>query len=1013
MKQAPHPRRTLTANVPQFDFGTSSNQRSKDDGTTEGIEFLPAVNFDDFHTSIVLGGQGSTDSQLREQEAEQTGQKVRSAGFANNKTITNSTAINVTTADPVTRIARSGSFLRRQNSTTHQGEQLSRIDIMGPPAIPPASRSRRQSQFSTSTSNTHFLRPPRKSVGPGILTSSSSEYELFREVLPSKIESDQATEARRLRDFEGWPKPTKTNASTAKSTPVELASSTRNARAKSVQAPLKPPQGYPFSSSRTPEIPWSMSIDTSRSPMKGTDREPSTPSSGKRLSVMPGHATGLGARTISPTDARRIKRMSMMPIAPPLPQTPPIEMLDQPSIGTRSLANSPSMIPRKSVTPSSSRTTPDPSRKSYNSVISNPLSGTHSSIRNQGASLRIQQSISLSRLPTPKGRCDNISNPNEEEIPPVPAIPKAYESPKNEIDMPFFPTRKSSLPFDTSSLASISADNLSAHSSDRDISIGHLDSRRRSALREKDLQIDHNTDHPSQKIGKSLQPLRLPPINLQRLSTPTAEKIAALRDKSTESRSRPITPPPKSGPLRTPTTPMTASRASFVFRHRYMLDSTPVSAQLRSSSSHYALKSDTASFHADSSSDSSVKEGIDTLVRPKAVSPFMSSSLPKTNGDLDSLRPKPSGDRSVSHAGSDFRSGKLTGPRAQTSTKTLKYDNQSQASSPTQESHSFGVSLRQKLSINRKKSISKTDLNVQDNELPPNPPKHNMMPPPRFPASTTSNGPQLSNPSPILQLNHLRARKPPASPEAVVKHNRPRSDVTTNDLALKQVLNESSEHARIDVSKSKKLLKGSNPPACSLNTYDGHSSSNIVGVHTHLDRDDQMAEEEMKKLASKRKCTEVAARELDELQRRAVPKDKVTSTQALQSARLNIFERGEIVDFKEIFFCGTQSAHKFTGDLEAPTANFGYDDDRGDYNIVHGDHLAYRYEIVDILGKGSFGQVVRCVDHKTGGLVAIKIIRNKKRFHQQALVEVNILRKLREWVSHFEPLAKFAAPTNH
>jgi hypothetical protein len=42
--------------------------------------------------------------------------------------------------------------------------------------------------------------------------------------------------------------------------------------------------------------------------------------------------------------------------------------------------------------------------------------------------------------------------------------------------------------------------------------------------------------------------------------------------------------------------------------------------------------------------------------------------------------------------------------------------------------------------------------------------------------------------------------------------------------------------------------------------------------------------------------------------------------------------------------------------------------------------------------------VVRCVDHKTGGLVALKIIRNKKRFHQQALVEVNILQKLREWV---------------
>ncbi|KAF5014586.1 hypothetical protein F66182_14376, partial [Fusarium sp. NRRL 66182] len=92
-----------------------------------------------------------------------------------------------------------------------------------------------------------------------------------------------------------------------------------------------------------------------------------------------------------------------------------------------------------------------------------------------------------------------------------------------------------------------------------------------------------------------------------------------------------------------------------------------------------------------------------------------------------------------------------------------------------------------------------------------------------------------------------------------------------------------------------------------------------------------------------------------------------------------------------------QKAKKHVGDLKSQATNFGYDDDRGDYQIVIGDHLAYRYEVVDVLGKGSFGQVVRCVDHKAGQLVAVKIIRNKKRFHQQALVEVNILQKLKEW----------------
>jgi dual specificity tyrosine-phosphorylation-regulated kinase 2/3/4 len=166
-----------------------------------------------------------------------------------------------------------------------------------------------------------------------------------------------------------------------------------------------------------------------------------------------------------------------------------------------------------------------------------------------------------------------------------------------------------------------------------------------------------------------------------------------------------------------------------------------------------------------------------------------------------------------------------------------------------------------------------------------------------------------------------------------------------------------------------------------------------------LDKDDLLAEDEMKKLASKRKETEAAAKQLDSLRRRATPKERVSFQRALQIAPLNIYERGEVIDYDDIYFCGTASAAKHVGELNSSAANFGYDDDRGDYTIVNGDHLSYRYEIIDILGKGSFGQVVRCIDHKTGGLVAVKIIRNKKRFHQQALVEVNILQKLREWVS--------------
>jgi len=49
---------------------------------------------------------------------------------------------------------------------------------------------------------------------------------------------------------------------------------------------------------------------------------------------------------------------------------------------------------------------------------------------------------------------------------------------------------------------------------------------------------------------------------------------------------------------------------------------------------------------------------------------------------------------------------------------------------------------------------------------------------------------------------------------------------------------------------------------------------------------------------------------------------------------------------------------------------------------VAGDHIAYRYEVLEMLGKGSFGIVVKAFDHKRHEFVAVKIIRNQRRFHR-------------------------------
>ncbi|KAF4148152.1 Protein kinase domain [Phytophthora infestans] len=139
-----------------------------------------------------------------------------------------------------------------------------------------------------------------------------------------------------------------------------------------------------------------------------------------------------------------------------------------------------------------------------------------------------------------------------------------------------------------------------------------------------------------------------------------------------------------------------------------------------------------------------------------------------------------------------------------------------------------------------------------------------------------------------------------------------------------------------------------------------------------------------------------------------------------KAAELTALERAEILQCDEIRFVSTLAVKrnrrngKIQNDLpihgdeaaahveeesdDFPTCtelcNDGYDDERGDYLVLIGDHLAFRYEVLSALGQGSFGQVVCCLDHRTGKQVAVKIIRNQRKYRDQALVEVELLTQL-------------------
>jgi len=120
----------------------------------------------------------------------------------------------------------------------------------------------------------------------------------------------------------------------------------------------------------------------------------------------------------------------------------------------------------------------------------------------------------------------------------------------------------------------------------------------------------------------------------------------------------------------------------------------------------------------------------------------------------------------------------------------------------------------------------------------------------------------------------------------------------------------------------------------------------------------------------------------------------MTPAQALtvHASDLTLREQTEILEFPTVFFLapGVNKIQTNSG-----KKNLGYDDAEGFYRVVIGDHVAFRFEILAILGKGSFGQVVKAYDHKRQEEVAIKILLNEKQYYSLGALETKILDKLR------------------
>ncbi|KAG0168819.1 dual specificity protein kinase yak1 [Apophysomyces sp. BC1034] len=83
--------------------------------------------------------------------------------------------------------------------------------------------------------------------------------------------------------------------------------------------------------------------------------------------------------------------------------------------------------------------------------------------------------------------------------------------------------------------------------------------------------------------------------------------------------------------------------------------------------------------------------------------------------------------------------------------------------------------------------------------------------------------------------------------------------------------------------------------------------------------------------------------------------------------------------------------------------NDGFDNEDYDYilrvNDVLGDEKDYQYRVIDILGQGTFGQVVKCEQVSTGKMFSVKVIKNKPAYRTQSQMEVEIIKQLNQKIA--------------
>nr|CDS33782.1 dual specificity [Hymenolepis microstoma] len=120
--------------------------------------------------------------------------------------------------------------------------------------------------------------------------------------------------------------------------------------------------------------------------------------------------------------------------------------------------------------------------------------------------------------------------------------------------------------------------------------------------------------------------------------------------------------------------------------------------------------------------------------------------------------------------------------------------------------------------------------------------------------------------------------------------------------------------------------------------------------------------------------------------------DKADET--LKASRLQTNgDKDEVSKYAVVYYRGENMKRDLSKMLNLRQAKAKANNDTSYHEIPH-DHIAYRYECIRSLGKGSFGNVILAIDHKENIDVAVKVVRRDIRFTTQAKEEIAILETL-------------------